>query len=514
MIPQHSNAALSNSRPTTPVVLPSSSRDLILPPSVKDFSLPLKPFRIPFLHTKDARIAVVNENEKLKRPSTASSFGRTESSLALGIRTQVTESRNANALSGQGSHGFPSRPSTALSSSSLTSTMRPKSVGTSRNRSLTDHELDRIDAEKRRLDDRLISMKEILNDMNAQSKFMDEELKRLQFKSTILDKDLLDCDVDAEHRLVQSLHAIQTKTEYWIQSLKEEELYTNTLALVFERNSSKRVDVESKYSAAQSELVHYDHDLHVLSIRLHQAKLEQAAAEKACNSFAEEISNWRKQRDSQMASRSKQVSDMRLESLSVAQQVEGTPGHSNLLTSEVESVNSVSESLSKRSLQDGMLQMKRLTQQESALSIAASYNSCIERTQMFLEEEEATKQRIAECKSQKEMLFQKLQMLKYGGDDSDANADQMIKGRTAKLEKYFTHFMFDCFVIISSMPSEKVLNATYSYQMRRCNLPVLKLDYKICKTGCNSLQPSIRQSCWIKKFKLQKYWHRSGTYHV
>jgi hypothetical protein len=442
MIPQHSNAALSNSRPTTPVGLPSSSRDLILPPSVKDFSLPLKPFRIPFLHTKDARIAVVNENEKLKRPSTASSIGRTESSLALGIRTQVTESRNANALSSQASHGFLSRPSTALSSSSSASTMRPKSVGNSRNRSLTDHELDRIEAEKRRLDDRLISMKEILNDMNAQSKFMDEELKRLQFKSTILDKDLLDCDVDAEHRLVQSLHAIQTKTEYWIQSLKEEELYTNTLALVFERNSSKRVDVESKYSAAQSELAHYDHDLHVMSIRLHQAKLEQAAAEKAYNSFAEEISNWRKQRDSQMASRSKQVSDMRLECISASQQVEGNPGLSSAIHSEAESFASVSDSQSKRSLQDGMLQMKRLTQQESALSIAASYNNCIERTQMFLEEEENTKQRIADCKSQKEMLSRKLELLKYGGDDSDANADQIIRGRTAKLEKYFAQFIF------------------------------------------------------------------------
>jgi hypothetical protein len=82
-----------------------------------------------------------------------------------------------------------------------------------------------------------------------------------------------------------------------------------------------------------------------------------------------------------------------------------------------------------------MLQMKRLTQQETAESIAACYNNCIERTQMFHEEEEVMKNRIANCKVQKETLSKQLEILKYGGDDMDADADVQIKARTKKIEK-------------------------------------------------------------------------------
>jgi hypothetical protein len=412
---------LATSSPT-PLSLSEPSRDMIPPPSFRDFVLPLKPFRIPFLHTKDARIAVVSENDKLKRPATASSA--TGSSRTLGLRAEVGQNRMSVPLFQAAQL---SRPSTALSQASSSSlrnasfASRPPS--TSRNRSLTDTELDRIEVERKRLDERLISMKGILNDMNAQSKFMDDELKRLQFQSTMLDKDLLDCDVEAEHKLVQSLHAVQTKTEYWIQSVKEEELYTNTLTLVQDRNSNMKQEVASKSDAAQAELRHYNHDLHVLSIRLHQAKLEQAASEKALQIFSAEIASWREQREAQLAARNKQVSSFRMENSNTSK------------NSDTEHVSIGSDALSKRSLQDGMLQMKRLTQQETAESIAACYNNCIERTQMFHEEEEVMKNRIANCKVQKETLSKQLEILKYGGDDMDADADVQIKARTKKIEK-------------------------------------------------------------------------------
>jgi hypothetical protein len=443
-IPSTTNNPRVLSRPGTPT-MPNSSIALLAPPSVKDFSLPLKPFRIPFLHTKDARSAIVPDSEKLKRPSTAASMrvsnAATDSSRTLGIRSQVGDSRIADTSFAHFSKGFHERPSTALSSSPMTYVPRPKSAGpnplaTSRNRSLSNVELDRIESERKRLDERLISMKGTMNEMSAQSKFMDEELKRLQFQSTILDKDLLDCDADAEHRLVQSLLAIQTKSEYWIQSVKEEELYTNTLTLVFERNSSMRSEIESKFSAAQSELAHYDHDLHVLSIRLHQAKLEQASAEKAYQSFADEIENWREQRDAQLLARDKQVSDIRKEKNT--EDVEESSANITHLVrqgSDSERFSSTSDTISKRTLQEGMLQMKRLTQQESAASISACYNACIERTQQFIEEEESMKHRIAECKMQKDVLSKTLEMLKYGGDDSDSNADGEIKTRTSKIER-------------------------------------------------------------------------------
>jgi uncharacterized alpha/beta hydrolase family protein len=45
------------------------------------------------------------------------------------------------------------------------------------------------------------------------------------------------------------------------------------------------------------------------------------------------------------------------------------------------------------------------------------------------------KQKIAECKKQKEVLSKTLEMLKYGGDDSDSNADGEIKARTSKIER-------------------------------------------------------------------------------
>jgi hypothetical protein len=513
MIQQVNQSVLQN-RPTTPIVFSQSSRDLILPPCAKEFVLPLKPFRIPYLHTKDARSAIVNENDKFKRPSTASSIRGTESSLASGIRAQVGESRNASSSLGQISQGISSRPSTSFSNYSSPAALRPKSAaGTSRNRSLTDQELDRIDAERRRLDDRLISMKGILNDMNAQSKFMDEELKRLQFKSTMLDKDLLDCDVDAEHRLVQSLHAIQTKTEYWIQSVKEEELYTTTLALVLERNSAKRADVETKFNSAQAELAHYDHDLHVLSIRLHQAKLEQSASEKAHAIFAEDISNWREQRDAQMAARSKQVSDMRLESIAVSKQEDGAVHHAGLQRSDTEFFTNTGDSVSKRSLQEGMLQMKRLTQQESAASIAACYNNSIERTAMFLQEEEATKKRIADCKVQKEMLSKTLEMLKYGGDDTDANADQIIKTRTAKLEKYISYFMRFCH-FNSFLLSGNIQNTAFSCRTRKCNLQVSKQGYRTCKTGLNAPQ-LWTLPCWKNRQRSRQHcYQRLETFHA
>jgi hypothetical protein len=432
-IPSTTNIPRALSRPSTP---PHSSIALIAPPSVKDFNLPLKPFRIPFLHTKDARSAIVPESEKLKRPSTAGS----DISRTLGIRSQVGENRIADTNFAQFSKGFPARPSTALSGSPLSAVSRPKSAGpnpliTSRNRSLSNVELDRIESERKRLDERLISMKGVMNDMSAQSKFMEEELKRLQFQSTILDKDLLDCDADAEHRLVQSLLAIQTKSEYWIQSVKEEELYTNTLTLVLERNSSMRIEVETKFTAEQSQLVHYDHDLHVLSIRLHQAKLEQSSAEKVYQSFAEEIEKWREQRDAQLVARKKQVSDIRKEQNGV--EVQGNSvDNSQLIRQGSESdFSNASDAISKRTLQEGMLQMKRLTQQESAASISACYNACIERTQQFIEEEESMKQRIVDCKKQKEVLSKTLELLKYGGDDSDSNADGEIKTRTSKIER-------------------------------------------------------------------------------
>lgn len=429
-------------RPSTPQTISQSKVDLIAPPAVADFNLPLKPFRIPFLHTKDARSAVVLAGEKFKRPSTASSIRSIDSeSRTLGIRTQVGESRKDSVPFALGAQARLARPSTALSDIHSVAS-RPMSAGTkpqqtSRNRSLTHIELNRIDAERQRLDDRLISLKGILNDMNAQSKFMEEEHKRLQFQSTILDKDLLECDVEAEHRLVQSLQAIQTKTEYWIQSVKEEELYTNTLSLVFERNSKARVDVETKSSAVQSELAHYDHDLHVLSIRLQQAKLEQAAAEKAYQLFADEIEAWRISRDAQLSSRSKIVSELKMESTAAAKKPDSCDN--SIAASEVSenrSSSCVSDAISKMSLQEGMLQMKRLTQQESALSIAASYNLCIERTQTFREEEEKMKQRIVECNNQKLALSKTLEMLKYGGDESDSQADMQIRAQTAKTAKY------------------------------------------------------------------------------
>ena len=87
------------------------------------------------------------------------------------------------------------------------------------------------------------------------------------------------------------------------------------------------------------------------------------------------------------------------------------------------------------SLHEGMLQMKRLTQQESAVSIAASYNLCIERTQMFREEEESMKQRIVDCNNQKNALSKTLELLKYGGDELDSHADLQIKAQTAKTAK-------------------------------------------------------------------------------
>jgi hypothetical protein len=427
-------------RPTTPQVMSHSN---IAPPAVTDFSLPLKPFRVPFLHTKDARSAILLAGEKFKRPSTASSIRGSESgsptSRTLGIRTQVGESRTESASLFPSSQERIVRPSTALSNTHSVGS-RQTAAGikpqlTSRNRSLTHVELNRIDAEKQRLDDRLISLKGILNDMNAQSKFMDEEYKRLQFQSTILDKDLLDCDVEAEHKLVQSLQAIQTKTEYWIQSVKEEELYTNTLSLVLERNSKARADVETKSSAIQSELAHYDHDLHVLSIRLHQAKLEQAAAEKAHQSFSEEIEAWRSSLDAQLTSRSKIVSEIKLENNSVAKKTDTNSSISASEISDTRSTASVSDAISKMSLHEGMLQMKRLTQQESAVSIAASYNLCIERTQMFREEEESMKQRILDCNNQKNALSKTLELLKYGGDELDSHADLQIKAQTAKTAK-------------------------------------------------------------------------------
>jgi len=439
-------------RPSSPVIQNQSSHELILPPSIKDFSLPLKPFRIPFLHTHDARNAVVVESLKFKRPSTASSIRSndsvSDSSRTLGIRAQVGESRSASAVSAspslqaRPSTALPARPSTALSQNSSVTTARPKSAGlkplvTTRNRSLTDLELDRIEVERKRLDDRLISMKGILNDMNAQSKFMDEELKRLAFQSTVLDKDLLDCDADAENKLVQSLYAVQTKTEYWIQSVKEEELYKQTLSLIFERNSTKSVDVEAKISTLQSELSHYQHDLHVMSIRLHQAKLEQSASEKFYQSFATEISDWREQRNAQLSARSKQVSDIRRET-AVSKQSDGA---ANLLSgphSELEPVSTSSTAtdvISKRTLQEGMLQMKRLTQQETPQAIVASYTNCIERTQMFLEEQENMKQRISDGKLQQQKLSKELELLKYGGDDMDVNADLLLKTQTAKTER-------------------------------------------------------------------------------
>lgn len=429
-------------RPSSPVVPSQLTNELVLPPSIKDFSLPLKPFRIPFLHTKDARSAIVAESLKFKRPTTASSIRSTESdaesSRTLGLRAQVSESRISGAVSA--SPSLQARPSTSLSQNF--STVRPKSAGlkplaTSRNRSLTDLELNRIDVEKKRLDDRLISMKGVLNDMHAQSKFMDDELKRLTFESGVLDKDLLDCDVDAENKLVQSLHAVQTKTEYWIQSVKEEELYKQTLSLVFERNSALKVDVEAKITTMQSELSHYDHDLHVMSIRLHQAKLEQTASEKFYQSFAAEISDWREQRNAQLSARNKQVSDIRLEKSSAKQNTDGSLHHPNTDHSDLDPASSSStEVMSKRSLQEGMLQMKRLTQQETAQAILASYTNCIERTQAFLEEQEHMKKRISEGNIQKEKLSKELELLKYGGDDMDANADLLLKTKTAKIERY------------------------------------------------------------------------------
>jgi chromosome segregation ATPase len=197
-----------------------------------------------------------------------------------------------------------------------------------------------------------------------------------------------------------------------------------------------RSEIETKYSAAQSELANYDHDLHVLSIRLHQAKLEQASAEKAYQSFADEIENWREQRDAQLLAREKQVSDIRIEKSIVDVQEKGA-NFSHLVRqgTESEQFSSASDTMSKRTLQEGMLQMKRLTQQESAASISACYNACVDRTQQFIEEEESMKQRIADCKKQKEALSKTLEMLKYGGDDSDSNADGEIKARTSKIER-------------------------------------------------------------------------------
>lgn len=473
---QSNSSSLAPFRAPSPMAVLQSQSYLVAPPSVSDFNLPLKPFRIPFLHTKDARSAVVLADEKFKRPSTASSMRSMESgsptSRTLGIRTQVGESRADTVPPMQSGPGRLARPSTALSATNSVGT-RPKSAGTnsqltSRNRSLTHVELDRIEVERRRLDDRLISLKGTLNEMNAQSKFMDDDLKRLQFQSTILDKDLLECDADAEHRLVQSLQAVQTKTEYWIQSVKEEELYTNTLSLVFDRNSKARSDVETKTSIVQSELAHYDHDMHVLSIRLHQAKLEQTAAEKAFQSFSDEIEAWRSSRDAQLSARSKIVADIRAQS-AVPKILEDGSSVVNSDVSEADSSSNVIDMMSKRSLQEGMLQMKRLTQQESAVSIAASYNYCIERTQMFLEEQENVKQRIIECNNQKQTLSKTLELLKYGGDESDSHADIRIKAQTAKVAKCVLLFVKRVTIKLTPL-SGNALNSLQFYPTQKFNL--------------------------------------------